>query len=369
MTICASSLIHSIDGFTASRLSSNVFIRTSSSTADLKRIANHYEYNQFLPYDHVSSSCLYAAKGDGGGSKKRRRKRKKPVVETPTIESEDVDAVMDEPIKSVSKGVEAQTEAQPAAASKPFSFNRAEAEALGIEDGADDEEIPMEFAGLAGGDSAKMSSPQALPKLSNAAAMGKGAMELPDIRDVVKQKKITQNKKEEEQEVEEDAKELINRRDKKSLKKLMEVDPNADTDMSIYEEEEYGTVSALLGEGALTFLGLPLPILQIGHFIGSLGLILCAFIYYPGFPLTNLPSPLRAALQGGLGTIYLINVVLAIFAAFAAGERNQPKGLWVAKTLTVGGLAFDQLTQLPTTAQVEEMKSRKGARAMKNRKR
>ena len=59
---------------------------------------------------------------------------------------------------------------------------------------------------------------------------------------------------------------------------------------------------------------------------------------------------------------------MAVLAVFKASERGQPAGLWAAKTFSVGGLAFDQLTQLPTLAEVEEMKNRKGARAIKNRK-
>jgi hypothetical protein len=57
---------------------------------------------------------------------------------------------------------------------------------------------------------------------------------------------------------------------------------------------------------------------------------------------------------------------LAVLAAFKAGERGQPAGLWIAKTFTVGGLAFDQLTQLPTTEQMEKAKAQKGKRALKN---
>ena len=67
----------------------------------------------------------------------------------------------------------------------------------------------------------------------------------------------------------------------------------------------------------------------------------------------------------GLLTIYSINIVLAVVAVFRAGERGQPKGLWVAKTMSVGGLALDQLTQLPTLEQTEQAKNRKGARALK----
>jgi hypothetical protein len=81
---------------------------------------------------------------------------------------------------------------------------------------------------------------------------------------------------------------------------LLEQQPFADSDASYFEEEKYGTVSALLAEGAAPFLGLPSGPLQIGHFTGALGIVLMAFIEYPGFPLTNLPTPIRDALQGGM---------------------------------------------------------------------
>jgi hypothetical protein len=81
--------------------------------------------------------------------------------------------------------------------------------------------------------------------------------------------------------------------------KLLEQQPYADADDSFFEEQEYSTVSALLGERAKPFLGIPTGPLQVGHFIGALVIVLMAFVEYPGFPLTNLPSPLRVALQGG----------------------------------------------------------------------
>ena len=79
----------------------------------------------------------------------------------------------------------------------------------------------------------------------------------------------------------------------------MERQPFADADDSLFENEVYGTVSALLGEGAKPFLGIPMGPLQVGHLIRALGIVLMAFVEYPGFPLTNLPSPLRDGLQGG----------------------------------------------------------------------
>jgi hypothetical protein len=80
---------------------------------------------------------------------------------------------------------------------------------------------------------------------------------------------------------------------------LLEQQPFADADDSFFEEEAYDNVSALLGERATPFLGIPVGPLQVGHFVGSLAIILMAFVEYPGFPLTNLPTPLRDALQGG----------------------------------------------------------------------
>jgi len=152
------------------------------------------------------------------------------------------------------------------------------------------------------------------------------------------------------------------------LLQLLEQQPFADADESYFEEEAYGTVSALLGERAKPFLSIPLGPLQVGHFIGALVIILMAFVEYPGFPLTNLPTPLRECLQGGLGTVYTINAGLAVAAAFKAPERGQPVPLWAIKTFSVGGLAYDQLTQQPTLEEIERAKSVKGKRALKNRK-
>lgn len=194
-------------------------------------------------------------------------------------------------------------------------------------------------------------------------AEGDALVELPDIRNVLKNKEMKQI---EEEEAEKKQRPKISRKDTKAFLELLEAEPFADADPTYFEDEEYGTVSALLAEGAKPFLGVPPGPIQVGHFIGSLGIILCAFIEYPGFPLTNLPTPLRDALQGGLGVIYLINTVLAVGAVFKASERGQNPVLWAIKTFSVGGLALDQLTQLPTTAQVEELKNRKGARAIKN---
>lgn len=192
-------------------------------------------------------------------------------------------------------------------------------------------------------------------------------------------------------------KKKIKRSDIEAYTKLLEMDPLADEDDSYFEDEgnKIGIISALLGdvepgvgEGSdentnktgkkvqkkTSFLGIGSGPLQVGHTFGALSLILCAFVEYPGFPLTNLPDPLRAALQGGLGTIYLINTVLAVLAGISAPSRNQPSLLWAVKTFSVGGIAYDQLMQIPTPEELverarkeEENLNRRSGRRGRNR--
>mmetsp|Transcript_25442 Transcript_25442/g.39084 ORF Transcript_25442/g.39084 Transcript_25442/m.39084 type:complete len:397 (+) Transcript_25442:58-1248(+) len=170
----------------------------------------------------------------------------------------------------------------------------------------------------------------------------------------------------------------IKRSDVAAYTKLLEMDPLADEDSSYFEDEnegKIGIIQALLGDvepgvgtdtdeasnmsgnrvqKKTSFLGIGSGPLQVGHFIGALGVVLMAFVEYPGFPLTDLPSQLRGALQGGLATIYGINLVMAVIAALSAPGRNQPALLWGAKTFAVGGIAYDQLMQIPTPKELEE---------------
>ena len=70
----------------------------------------------------------------------------------------------------------------------------------------------------------------------------------------------------------------------------------------------------------------------------------------------------------GLGFVYTINAILAtIVAVKVAPDRGQPSSLWSMKTFTVGGLAFDQLMQLPTLIEIEKANAVKGSRAIKKK--
>jgi len=112
----------------------------------------------------------------------------------------------------------------------------------------------------------------------------------------------------------------IKRSDVEAFNKLLEMDPIADEDDSYFEDRGIDFISALLGDvepgvgtdsdessnktgkkvqKKTSFLGIGSGPLQVGHFIGALGVVLMAFVEYPGFPLTNLPDPLRESLQGG----------------------------------------------------------------------
>lgn len=350
---------------------------------------------------------LSMSAGDGGGTgnkRKRKRKRKKPVGTTVPVESkpagldapaagaeareakveakvdieedddddDDDDANISLPPPDSIPAVSfpsSTTTASPATAAEVAAaavrnkqllgdikinvprFSREEAITLGVTEDNEDEEDDAPDFGLP-----KSKVDGALPSLSDV-GKGLGALPLPDIIDVVKKKKAPKpvNSR--------PIRQLIDRNNISAFNKLLEVEPNADMDASFFEGEEYGVVSALLGEGAEKFLGVPLPTLQIAHTIGALACLLMASVEYPGFPLTDLPGPVRGALGGGLGVTYSINAVLAGLALFKAGERGQPAALWFVKTLTVGGLAFDQLTQLPTLQQLEaqgKMKKKKG---------
>lgn len=57
-----------------------------------------------------------------------------------------------------------------------------------------------------------------------------------------------------------------------------------------------------------------LPYLQNSHLIGLLVILLCAYVYYPGFPLTELSDDTRNILQKGLLVTFTVNSVLCIQA-------------------------------------------------------
>ena len=360
----------------------------SSSITVVKNVAT--AHRQYSPFDNLSNTrsmqsaiiMNMASEGGGGTSstnKRRRRKRKKVTTEE-TASSQ-------QPAQAVSSTLNSQAK-QPATPqadeTKKQSAQALAAQLLAQEQMMYDEDDLTSF------------TPQRLEEDGRiAAAASKAGFSLNNndnddgtqLEDLFDSREFLQRKREKQMEDQSKVgkpssviptKQKIKRSDVKAYTKLLEMDPLADEDSSYFEDENEGNISiiqALLGDvepgvgtdtdeatnksgnrvqKKTSFLGIGSGPLQVGHFIGALGVVLMAFVEYPGFPLTNLPSQLRGALQGGLATIYGINLVMAVIAAFSAPGRNQPSLLWGAKTFAVGGIAYDQLMQIPTPKELEE---------------
>ncbi len=329
------------------------------------------------------------ASEDGGGSKRRRRKRKK-------VTGDNVDAAPKEATTATTtEEPSSKQQKQPSDENKESAQSLAQ-QMLAQEQLMYDEEDLTSFV------------PQKLEEDDRiAAAASKAGFSLNNeeegeavsdmVEDLFDSREFLQRKREKQLEDQSKVgkpssviptKTKIKRSDVKAYTKLLEMDPLADEDSSYFEDEGgIDIISALLGDvepgvgddtdevsnksgkgvqKKTSFLGIGSGPLQVGHFIGALGVVLMAFVEYPGFPLTNLPTPLRGALQGGLATIYGVNLVLAVIAALSAPGRNQPAVLWGAKTFAVGGIAYDQLMQIPTPEELEE-RARKEAEMMKLR--
>lgn len=312
---------------------------------------------------------LEMASGDGDGnvSKRRRRKRKKtedafPAAAAPTA-------------ADIEKKQSAQAMAQQILSQEQMMFDEEDLTSFTPQNLEEDDRIA------------------AAAQKAGYSVTGGANTQLEDLFD---SREFLQRKREKQLEDEENngrpatsvqVRKKIKRSDIAAYTKLLELDPTADEDDSYFEDEGIDIISALLGDvepgvgdtaendnmsgkrvqKKTSFLGIGSGPLQVGHFIGALGVVLMAFVQYPGFPLTNLPDQLRGALQGGLGTIYLVNTVLAVLAAISAPSRNQPSLLWGAKTFAVGGIAYDQLMQIPTPEERAELVRQEQANKMKSR--
>lgn len=128
--------------------------------------------------------------------------------------------------------------------------------------------------------------------------------------------------------------------------------------------DEYDLTSALIGTGTPNKQGVYVnPYVQSGHVLLLVVILLCAFVYYPGFPLTELDIETTDWLKRGLALTYVFNLGLSFFSYREAKKRNQPPFFWAAKTAFIGGLAFSELrANAPTD---EEKKKRSAGRKKK----
>mmetsp|Transcript_8690 Transcript_8690/g.18526 ORF Transcript_8690/g.18526 Transcript_8690/m.18526 type:complete len:453 (-) Transcript_8690:22-1380(-) len=144
------------------------------------------------------------------------------------------------------------------------------------------------------------------------------------------------------------------------LLQKVEAEPDFMFQKEVARNDTYDLTAAVIGAGRPTKEGTYiLPYLQNGHIIGLLIVLLCTFVYYPGFPLTQLPDEAREQLRHGLLITFVVNAVLAIAAVNEAKTRKQPVVFWAVKVFLLGGLALNEL-QTNTRAPGSPMPDRQG---------
>lgn len=132
---------------------------------------------------------------------------------------------------------------------------------------------------------------------------------------------------------------------------------------------KYDLTAALIGVGKPNKQGIyVLPYLQSGHVLLLLVVLLGAFVYYPGFPLTELDESVAEMLRRGLAATFTVNSFFAVFAYSEAKKRDQPQLFWALKTALLGWLALTELRNNAATAAEMEMTSRKKKKGKKQKK-
>jgi hypothetical protein len=179
---------------------------------------------------------------------------------------------------------------------------------------------------------------------------------LPDLNEFISEGKKTKTAAQLQAEAEKAAMPRVDRSNQEEYLRVMQLNPFADADDTMFEEE-YDIIPSIFGSGKL--LGIPVPYLQTGHGILLIVCVLGGFVYVPGNPLTEFPTEIRAFLRQSLGVVYGVNLVLAGQAFFAARAKSLPAAFWAAKTLVLGGVAFYEVQQAkdPTIKATPESKA------------
>jgi hypothetical protein len=188
---------------------------------------------------------------------------------------------------------------------------------------------------------------------------------LPDLGEFIDNSNKEKTPEEEAADAEKAA-QRIDRSNQEEYMRVMQLNPFADADDTMFTEE-YDIFPSIFGSGKL--LGIPVPYLQTGHGILLIICVLAGYIYAPGNPLTEFPLEIRNFLKTGLTVVYSINAVLAVQAYFEARSKNLPALFWSAKTFVLGGVAFFEIkkAQDPTKPAAQESKSFKSDRKSQNR--
>eukprot|EP00904_Undaria_pinnatifida_P013031 jgi/Undpi1/8859/HiC_scaffold_25.g11321.m1 len=194
-------------------------------------------------------------------------------------------------------------------------------------------ELPMESESREGGNQSGLGSSTMSPD---------GVMPLPDLKELAKK---TRKKDRQKQATEVEAKNKVERGNIGAFTRLLELDPEADSEEGLFTTESYDAFSSILGEGK-PFVGIANSYLQSGHTVLLVLVLLCGFVELPGFPLTSLPYDVREFLKTGLLVVYVINAGISYLSYLEAKRVGQPAGFWAVKGFFLGGLAFNELSQI-----------------------
>ena len=175
---------------------------------------------------------------------------------------------------------------------------------------------------------------------------------LPDLSTFIQESTGEKGKIKDELKALKDAK-RIDRRNPEDYDRVLQLNPFADADDELFLDE-YDIIPSIFGTGKLLYI--PVPFLQSGHGILLIVIVLAAFIYAPGNPLTEFPPEIRSFLRQGLGVVYAINTVLAGQAFFKAKEKNLPAFFWAAKCFILGGIAYYEIVNAKDPAKMNESK-------------
>lgn len=169
-----------------------------------------------------------------------------------------------------------------------------------------------------------------------------GMMPLPDLKDLAKKPR---RKEKEKKATEVDESRKVARGNVAAFTSLLELDPEADSEERLFTTESYDAFSSILGEGK-PFVGIANSYLQSGHTVLLALALLCGFVELQGFPLTELPYELRDFLKTGLLVVYVINTGIGFLSYLEAKRVGQPAAFWAFKGFVLGGLAFNELSQI-----------------------
>mmetsp|Transcript_16656 Transcript_16656/g.16748 ORF Transcript_16656/g.16748 Transcript_16656/m.16748 type:complete len:330 (+) Transcript_16656:108-1097(+) len=180
------------------------------------------------------------------------------------------------------------------------------------------------------------------------------AFSLPELNEFIREVGDSDTREKKERDVQDSLQASlpkIDRSNKEEYLRVIQLNPFADADESMFLEE-YDIIPAIFGTG--TLLNIPIPFLQTGHGVLLAITLLAALIYVPGNPLTEFPPEIRSFLKQGLLVTYTVNTILAIRAFQIAKSKNLPGIFWAIKCFILGGVSFYEINEAKDPSKLNE---------------